>query len=78
METLEILTERITELTKDVKSLAKSYKILNDNHHKLELGYTELRTEWETNKSWIKWILGSSLIGTLVGIVSLLKTLNVI
>lgn len=76
--TLDVLTERITELAHDMKSLAKSYKILNDNHHKLELGYMELKTEWTTNKAWIKWILGSSLIGTVISLVSLLKMFKLI
>ncbi len=76
--TLEVLEERISEIKDDVKSLAKSYKVLNDHSHKQDLGFTELKTEWETNKSWIKWILGSSLIGTIIGVVSLLKTFGLI
>lgn len=78
MDTLEVLAERIAEIKDDVKSLAKSYKVLNDHSHKQDLAFTRLETERETDKAWIRWILGSSLIGTVIGVLSLLKTFGLI
>ena len=68
---LEMINKRIDEL-------AESYKILNDNHSKLERGFIEMRTEWATSKSWIKFIFGTSLLGAFVSILTVLKTFGVI
>ena len=47
--------EQVLEMiNKRIDDLAESYKILNDSHNKLENSFTEMRTEYQTTKSWIK------------------------
>jgi len=65
-------------INKRIDDLAESYKILNDNHSKLENGFIEMKTEWNTTKSWVKFIFGTSLVGTIVSVLTVLKTFGVI
>lgn len=41
-------------------------------------GFIEMRTEWKTTKSWVKFIFGSSLLGTAVSILTVLKMFGVL
>ncbi len=65
-------------INKRIDDLATSYQVLNDNHGNLEISVAELRTEWKTTKSWVKYVFGTSLLGFLISVVSLLKMFNVI
>jgi len=65
-------------INKRIDELAKSYSILNENHQNLENSFIEMRTEYETTKSWIKFIFGTSLLGTGLSILTVLKTFGVI
>ena len=47
---LEAMGDRITDL-------AKSYRVLNDNHTQLQLEFVEMRTRVETAVSLVKWVL---------------------
>ncbi len=75
---LKMINKRIDELTSDYNSLTKSFTALNDSHHTLELGFTKMETEWKTTKSWIKFIFGTSLLGAVVSILTVLKTFGVL
>jgi len=75
---LKMINKRVDELTSDFNSLAKSFEVLNESHHTLELGFTEMRTEWKTTKSWIKFIFGTSLAGLMVSLLTILKTFGVL
>ena len=48
---LKMINKRVDELASDFNSLTKSFEALNESHHTLELGFTEMRTEWKTSKS---------------------------
>ncbi len=75
---LKMINKRIDEVTLDLNSLAKSFEALNDSHHTLELGFTEMRTEWKTTKGWIKFIFGTSLAGLMVSLLTILKMFGLI
>ena len=75
---LKMINKRIDELTSDYNSLTESFSALNDAHHTLELGFTEMRSEWKTTKSWVKFIFGTSLLGAVVSILTVLKTFGVL
>ena len=68
---LKMINRRIDELV-------KSYGVLNESHQTLENGFIEMRTEWRTTKSWIKFIFGTSLLGAVVSILTVLKTFGVL
>jgi len=68
---LEMINKRIDEL-------AKSYGVLNESHQKLENGFIRLETECKTTKGWIKFIFGTSLLGFIVSLLTVLKTFGVI
>jgi len=72
-EKLYNLDERITELAGNYNALQKSYYVLNECHHKLELGFTRMETEWKTTKGWVKWVLGGSALTFILGLVNLFK-----
>jgi len=71
----EIVLEMIN---KRIDDLAKSYGVLNESHQKLENGFIEMRTEWKTTKGWIKFIFGTSLLGFVVSLLTVLRTFGVI
>ena len=79
---LKMINKRIDDLYDVCESLAQSYKILNDAHGNLELKVTNrltsIETEWKTTKSWVKFLAGTSLAGTLVSILTVLRTFGVI
>ena len=68
---LEMINRRIDELV-------KSYGILNDSHQTLENGFIRMETEWKTTKGWIKFIFGTSLLGLVASILTILKMFGVI
>lgn len=65
-------------INKRIDELAASYKFLNDSHQKLQDGFIEMSTEWKTTKSWVKYILGASLLGTLVNLATVARIFGVI
>jgi len=65
-------------INKRIDELVKSYGVLNDSHQTLENGFIRMETEWKTNKSWFKFIFGTSLLGAVVSILTVLKTFGVI
>ena len=65
-------------INKRIDSIAASYTILNDSHQRLENGFIEMKTEWKTTKSWVKFVFGTSLLGTFVSILTVLKTFGAI
>lgn len=50
LEVLETTNLRLTDLS-------KSYRVLNDNHHKLELRLTRLESRIDTVTGIIKWLI---------------------
>jgi len=65
-------------INKRIDDIAKSYTVLNESHQKLENGFIEMKTEWKTTMSWVKFIFGTSLLGALVSLLTVLKTFGVI
>ena len=65
-------------IEKRIDGLAESYKVLNESHQTLQDGFIEMKTEWKTTKDWIKFIFGTSLLGALVSIATVLRTFGVI
>lgn len=70
-EVLKMINRRIDDLS-------KSYNVLNDSHQRLENGFIEMKTEWRTTKSWVKFIFGTSLLGALISLLTVLRTFGVI
>ena len=75
---LKLINKRIDEVHDRVDELTKSYKILNDSHSKLDKGFIEMRTEWKTTKTWVKYVFGTSLLGFLISLLNILKLFEVI
>ena len=75
---LKMINKRIDELTSDFHSLTKSVGVLNDSHHKTDLAVARIETEWKTTKSLIKFILGTSLLGFVASLLTILKIFGVI
>ena len=75
---LEMINARIDELGADYNSLSKSFVVLNDSHHNLEIAFTKMETEWKTTKSWFKFLVGTSLLGFVSGLLTVLKTFGLI
>ena len=75
---LKMINKRIDELTSDFHSLAKSVKVLNDSHHKTDLTIARIETEWKTVKGLFKFLVGTSLLGFVAGLLTVLKTFGVI
>ena len=73
-----MINKRIDELHKRVDELVKSYGVLNDNHQTLENGFIRMETEWKATKSLAKFILGTSLLGFIVSLLTVLKIFGVI
>ena len=66
----EAINDRITELH-------KSYRILNDSHHKLERDVTEIKTKISTASSIVKWILSPiAFISLLIQILRIVKVIQ--
>ena len=65
-------------INKRIDELAESYGVLNESHQALELGFARMETEWKTTKSWIKFIFGTSLLGFVVSLLTVLKTFGLI
>ena len=70
---LKMINKRIDELTTDFNSLTRSFNALNDSHHTLDKGFAEMKTEWKTTKSWIKFIFGTSLLGFIASLFTIMK-----
>lgn len=79
---LKMINKRIDDLYDSVDSLATSYKVLNDSHGSHELAITNrvtaVETEWKTHKSWFKFIFGTSLAGTLISLLTVLRMFGVL
>jgi len=56
-ERLNSMDERIIELAGNYNALSKSYFVLNECHHKLEIGFAEMRAELRTVKAIIIWVI---------------------
>ena len=65
-------------INKRIDELAKSYGVLNESHQNLENGFIRMETEWKTTKGWIKFIFGTSLLGFVVSLLTVLRTFGVI
>jgi len=65
-------------INKRIDELVKSYGVLNDSHQNLENGFIRMETEWKTTKGWIKFIFGTSLLGFVVSVLTVLRTFGVI
>lgn len=65
-------------INRRIDDLSKSYNVLNDSHQRLENGFIEMKTEWRTTKSWVKFIFGTSLLGALISLLTVLRTFGVI
>ena len=70
--------EVLNMINKRIDDLATSYTVLNESHQKLENGFIEMKTEWKTSMTWVKFIFGTSLLGALVSLLTVLKTFGVI
>ena len=75
---LKMINKRVDELTSDFNSLAKSFEALNESHHTLELGFTRMETEWKTVKGLFKFLVGTSLLGFVTGLLTVLKMFGAI
>lgn len=60
-------------INKRIDELADSYKTLNEHHQVLENGFIEMKTEWKTFWTLAKFLAGTSLVGTLVSVLTVLK-----
>ena len=66
-ERIEHIDERITELGGNFQAIQKSYYILNEHHHKLEINVATLRAELGTVRAIIQWVISPTvLIGFLI------------
>ena len=65
-------------INKRIDELAESYGVLNESHQTLEVGFARMETEWQTSKAWFKFIFGTSLLGLVVSLLTVLKTFGVI
>jgi len=65
-------------INKRIDELADSYKVLNEHHQTLENGFIEMKTEWKTTKSLVKYVLGTSLLGFVLSLLNLLKMFGAI
>ena len=66
-ERIEHIDERITELGGNFQAIQKSYFILNEHHHKLEINVATLRAELGTIRAIIQWVISPTvLIGFLI------------
>lgn len=75
----EYLLEVIQEQRERLTDLAKSYRILNDNHTRLELEFVKLQTEIHTVIKIVKWLVpGSAILSGIVLIVKLLELMGMI
>ena len=70
--------EVLNMINKRIDDIAQVYTVLNESHQKLENGFIEMKTEWKTTMSWVKFIFGTSLLGVLVSLLTVLKTFGVI
>jgi len=59
---IEHVEERITELAGNYQAIQKSYYILNEHHHQLEIAVATLRAELGTVSAIIKWILSPTVV----------------
>ena len=65
-------------INKRIDELVKSYGVLNESHQTLENGFIDMRAEWRTTKSWIKFIFGTTLLGFVISLLTVLKIFGVI
>ena len=73
-----MINKRIDELASDYDTLTAAFTVLNESHHTLELQFTKMATEWNTTKSLIKWILGTSVLGFIGSLLTILRVFGVI
>lgn len=65
-------------INKRIDELSESYTVLNESHQTLELAFARMEAEWETTKSLIKFIFGTSLLGLVVSLLTILKIFGAI
>lgn len=73
---LEYTNDRITEIQEDSKDLRKSYGILNDHHHSLEINVNTLSTQLHTAIQILKFFISPG-VAVLI-IVDLLRMCGII
>ena len=66
---IEITNERLTDLQ-------KNYRVLNENHHNLELSFTEVRAQLETVAQIVKFFISPAV--ALLMLAELLKLTGII
>lgn len=59
---IAVIQEKLKNIDERVTELSNSYKILNDNHHQLELDMMELDTQISTIANLVKWIISPGMI----------------
>ena len=65
-ERIKHIEERITMLGVNYAVLTKSYNVLNDHHHTLEMNVMQLDTKLSTCVSLIKWLISPAMIIALI------------
>ena len=75
---LKMINKRIDELHKRVDELVKSYGILNESHQTLENGFIRMETEWKTANGLFKFLVGTSLLGFVAALLTVLRMFGVI
>ena len=75
---LKMINKRIDELALDLSSLAKSFETLNESHHVLELSFARMETEWKITGSWVRFLFGTSLLGFVISLLTVLKIFGVV
>ena len=61
-EKIENIEERITELAGNYKAIQKSYSVLNEHHHQLELDMTAHTTKLNTVVGLVKWLISPAMV----------------
>ena len=59
-EKLNNLEDRVTELAGNYNALSKSFFVLNENHHQINIDNATLRAELKTVKTIIMWVISPS------------------
>ena len=61
-ERIKHIDDRITTLGGNYQALKKSYAVLNDHHHQLEMDILKLDTKISTVVNLVKWLISPAMI----------------